>query len=59
MVEFQTPGNTAIDETVADKQVAGVRYYNLAGQEMQQANGLTIVVTTYTDGTTSTAKVMK
>jgi hypothetical protein len=29
------------------------------GQEMQEANGLTIVVTTYTDGTTSTAKVMK
>jgi len=26
---------------------------------MQEANGLTIVVTTYTDGTTSTAKVMK
>ena len=29
------------------------------GQEMQEANGLTIVVTTYTDGTISTAKVMK
>jgi hypothetical protein len=59
MVEFKTPGTTSIDEAVADKQVAGVRYYNLAGQEMQQASGLTIVVTTYTDGTTSTAKVMK
>jgi len=26
---------------------------------MQEANGLTIVVTTYTDGTTSTVKVVK
>ena len=32
---------------------------NMAGQEMQQANGVTIVVTTYTDGTTSAVKVMK
>ncbi len=58
-VEFKTPGATGINEMAADKQVAGVRYFNLAGQEMTEANGLTIVVTTYTDGTTSTAKVMK
>ena len=48
-----------VDELVNGKTVAGVRYYNMAGQEMQQANGLTIVVTTYTDGTTSAVKVMK
>ncbi len=41
------------------KTVAGVRYFNVAGQEMKQAEGLTIVVTTYTDGTTSAAKVVK
>ena len=41
------------------KAVAGVRYFNMAGQEMQEANGMTIVVTTYTDGTTSAVKVMK
>ena len=58
-VQFKTPGTTGIDETTVGKQVAGVRYYNLAGQEMSEANGLTIVVTTYTDGTTSTTKVMK
>ena len=51
-------GYTSIDELNA-KSVAGVRYYNLAGQEMQEANGLTIVVTTYTDGTTSAVKVVK
>ena len=43
----------------AGKTVAGVRYFNMAGQEMQEANGMTIVVTTYTDGTTSAVKVMK
>ena len=48
-----------VDELNADKAVAGVRYFNMAGQEMTEANGLTIVVTTYTDGATSTVKVMK
>ena len=50
---------TGVDEVDADKAVASVRYFNMAGQEMQQAAGMTIVVTTYTDGTTSAAKVMK
>ena len=50
---------TGIDEMNANKTVANVRYYNMAGQEMQQADGMTIVVTTYTDGTTKTAKVVK
>ena len=36
-----------------------VRYFNVAGQEMAQPNGLTIQVTTYTDGTTSAVKVVK
>ncbi|MBR5169582.1 MAG: DUF4465 domain-containing protein [Muribaculaceae bacterium] len=53
----QTP--TGIDEMMGGKTVAGVRYFNMAGQEMQQAEGLTIVVTTYTDGTTSAVKVIK
>ena len=50
---------TGAEELNADKTVAGVRYFNMAGQEMQEANGMTIVVTTYTDGTTSTSKVIK
>ena len=41
------------------KAIATVRYYNMAGQVMRQPSGATIVVTTYTDGTTSTVKVMK
>ena len=57
--EFVVAPLTGIAEMNADKQVAGVRYFNMAGQEMQQAEGLTIVVTTYTDGTTSAVKVMK
>ena len=50
---------TGVDEINGEKAVAGVRYFNMAGQEMQEANGMTIVVTTYTDGTTSAVKVMK
>ena len=58
IIENETPP-TGIDELVNGKQVAGVRYFNMAGQEMPEVNGMTIVVTTYTDGTTSTAKVAK
>jgi len=57
--EFVVSPVVGIDEMMSGKQVAGVRYFNMAGQEMQEANGLTIVVTTYTDGTTSSVKVVK
>ena len=57
--EFVVSPATGLSEMNADKAVAGVRYFNMAGQEMAEANGMTIVVTTYTDGTTSTAKVVK
>jgi len=50
---------TGINELVNGKAVAGVRYFNMAGQEMKEANGMTIVVTTYTDGTSSAVKVIK
>lgn len=43
----------------ADKQIANVRYYNVAGQEMARPEGVTIQVTTYTDGTHSTTRLMK
>jgi len=48
-----------VEETVAGKTVASTRYFNVAGQEMSEANGLTIVLTTYTDGTTTASKVIK
>ena len=57
--EFVVQPFTGINEMNAGKAVAGVRYFNVAGQEMSEANGLTIVVTTYTDGTTSASKVVK
>ena len=51
--------STSISEMMSGKAVASIRYYNMAGQEMQSVNGMTIVVITYADGTTSTAKVVK
>ena len=57
--EFVVAPITGISEMVNGKTVAGVRYYNMAGQEMTEANGICIIVTTYTDGTTSAAKVVK
>jgi hypothetical protein len=57
--EFIVNPATGLSEMTGSKTVAGVRYFNVAGQEMQEANGLTIVVTTYTDGTTNAVKVVK
>ena len=57
--EFVVSPVTGLSEMAESKAVASQRFFNAAGQEMQEANGLTIVVTTYTDGTTSTAKVVK
>ena len=50
-----------IEEMISDnnKVVAGQRFYNIMGQEMTEANGLTIIVTTYTDGSSSAVKVIK
>ena len=50
---------SSVNEMNAGKTVANVRYFNVAGQEMAQPSGMTIKVTTYTDGTTSAAKVVK
>ena len=56
---FTVTPRTGLDELNGDKAVSSVRYFNVAGQEMAQPNGMTIVVTTYTDGTTVATKVMK
>ena len=45
---------------VTGKAVAGVKYYNLAGMESDRPfEGVNIIVTTYTDGSRSSAKVLK
>ena len=51
---------TAVNETVTGKAIAKVEYYNLAGQRLDHPeSGVTLVVTTYTDGTRTTTKVFK
>ena len=50
---------SAVNELNAGKTVSSVKYFNLAGQEMAQPNGLTIQLTTYSDGTTTATKVIK
>ena len=52
--------NTAVEKVIADKQIEKVTYVNIAGQQSEKPfDGMNIVVTTYTDGTTSTTKVIK
>lgn len=51
---------TGVDDVNTAKAVASVRYYNVAGMQVSGlAEGVNFVVTTYTDGTTHTAKVVK
>ena len=50
---------TAVTD-VAGKTVAGVKYYNLAGMASDKPfDGVNIIVTTYTDGSRSSAKVLR
>lgn len=50
----------AVENINAGKAVAGVKYYNVAGQAADKAfDGVNVVVTTYADGTQSVAKVVK
>jgi len=53
------PHDTAVGEMEASKGVSSVRYFNIAGQEMAQPTGLTIQLTTYSDGTTTATKIFK
>lgn len=50
---------SAIENVNTGKTVASERYYNMAGQEITNPSGLAIKVTRYSDGTTSTTKVVK
>lgn len=60
LIMFVTKNQVTGVNGIADKTVAGVKYYNLTGIESSKPfKGINIVVTTYTDGTTSTTKVVK
>jgi len=56
----QLSQSTALSEVSEAKQVARVTYYNLSGhQSAQPFEGVNIEVTTYSDGTTSSVKVLR
>ena len=59
IVYLEVYPHSAVNEVNAGKTVTGVNYYNLAGQQVAQPSGLTIQVTTYSDGTTTATKVIK
>ena len=56
--EMKNPDAITIVE--GDKQVAGVRYYNIAGIESSEPQqGMNIRVITYTDGSRRTEKIIR
>ena len=55
---------TAVQEVIADvsteRDIVAVRYYNLMGMESEKPfDGINIIVTTYSDGTRSSRKVLR
>ena len=51
---------TGMNDLSTGKTIARVEYFNLAGQQIAQPeSGVTLVMTTYTDGTRTTTKVMQ
>lgn len=61
-IDLSTDGiiTAVTDINATTKTVRQVRYYNLAGIESTEPfDGINVVVTTYTDGSKSTAKILK
>lgn len=58
---YQNPeGVVSVKEVLGNKAIESVHYYNMMGMEGKTPfEGINIVVTRYTDGSTSTTKVMK
>ena len=51
---------TKVKEVVTQREVASVRYYNLMGVESDKPfDGINIVVTTYSDGTRTSKKILR
>ena len=52
--------SSSITTIAGNKQAVGIRYYNLAGIESAEPfKGVNLKVTTYTDGTRTTEKLIK
>ena len=45
-------------EAINEKAISEIRYYNLVGQEMNEPKGVTIIFTTYEDGTVNVSKIV-
>lgn len=58
--QFEDETTTAIDNVTTGKAVKSVRYYNTLGVESETPfEGVNIIVTTYSDGSSSASKVIK
>ena len=59
-LQASSPLPTAINGVVSNAQPANVEYINLAGvRSSKPFSGVNIVVTRYTDGSTTTTKVIR
>lgn len=59
MIEVRL-ASTGIEENMTEKAVTAIKYIDLTGKTSNKPfNGVNIVVTTYSDGTTSTAKILR
>ena len=56
---YYTDAVTGTNESLTDKSISAVRYFNIMGQEIPAPEGITIQVTTYTDGSTTATKLIR
>lgn len=60
VINVKKAATTGVETLATDKAVKSVRYFNLQGAELSEAaQGMNIIVTTYTDGTQNSIKVIK
>jgi len=58
--KFAVYGASGVSEVNANKEIAGVKYYNIAGIESNEPfQGVNIMVTKYNDGSQKAVKVIK
>ena len=58
--EPYAPQPSSVTDIATSKTLKSLRYYNLSGMESATPfSGVNIAITTYTDGTTTSSKVIK
>ena len=59
IIDVPAKNHSSLDDINSGKAILSVKYYGITGLEKPAPEGITIVVTTYTDGSVHSAKIVK